>query len=333
MFDIIKPLVGAFAAPLALATLLVLLAALALWRGRRVLGRLLLVLGLLLVFLSSWAPVSNRLLAPLKWAYPPVWDPRDHGDVTAVVVLGAGWVSDLDVPASIRLSTSASVRLMEGLRLLEALPDARLLVSGASRDAERLPVALGYAQAAQALGIDPARIVALDTPVDTAQEAYAVRAVLADGERFFLVTSASHMRRAVRHFERAGLTPIPAPTGFKTGGGRVRTLAYWVPSADNLRKTERVVHEYLGWWALGLDHYRLVALDSGVFERAAAVAAHASYPPEDAGRPASGLRRGQRSALADPRSGTPGVSGVFRRRYVFRFQARVAFASRARSCP
>ncbi|AHE97853.1 ElyC/SanA/YdcF family protein [Thioalkalivibrio paradoxus] len=254
MLDTLKPLVGAFAAPLALATLLVLLAALALWRGRRVLGRLLLVLGLLLIFLSSWAPVANRLLAPLEGAYPPVWDPRDQGDVTAVVVLGAGWEPDFDAPASIRLSTRSSVRLMEGLRLLEALPDARLLVSGASRDATRLPVALGYAQAAQALGVEPARLVVLDTPVDTAQEAYAVRAVLADGERFFLVTSASHMPRAVRHFERAGLEPIPAPTGFKTGRERVRTLGYWLPSAGNLRKTERAVHETLGLLALELDH-------------------------------------------------------------------------------
>ena len=254
MLDIIKPLVGTFAAPLALATLLVLLAALALWRGRRGLGRLLLVLGLLLVFLASWAPVANRLLAPLEWTYPPVWNPHDHGDVTAVVVLGAGWDPDLEAPASVRLDTSSAVRLMEGLRLLEALPEARLLVSGASRDATRLPVAQGYAQAAQALGVDPARIVVLDTPVDTAQEAYAVRAVLAEGERFFLVTSASHMRRAVRHFERAGLEPIPAPTEFQTGGERVRTLAYWVPSAGNLRKTERVVHETLGLLALELDH-------------------------------------------------------------------------------
>ncbi|WP_418081241.1 ElyC/SanA/YdcF family protein [Thioalkalivibrio nitratireducens] len=111
----------------------------------------------------------------------------------------------------------ARFRRRDADRSLEALPEARLRVSGASRDAGRLPVALGYAQAAQALGVDPARIVVLDTPVDTAQEAYAVQAVLLDGERFFRVTSASHLRRAVRHFERAGLEPIPAPTGFKTG--------------------------------------------------------------------------------------------------------------------
>ncbi|AGA32404.1 YdcF- like protein [Thioalkalivibrio nitratireducens DSM 14787] len=254
MLDTLKPLVGALAAPLALATLLVLLAALLWSLGRRGLGRLLLVLGLLLVFLSSWAPVANRLLAPLEGAYPPVSDPRDHGDATAVVVLGAGWDPELEAPASVRLNDSAVHRLVEGLRLLEALPEARLLVSGASRDATRLPVALGYAQAAQALGVDPARIVVLDTPVDTAQEAYAVRAVLANGERFFLVTSASHMRRAVRHFERAGLAPIASPSHYLTGRDGPDRLRYWLPSAGNLRKTERAVYEMLGLWALEWDH-------------------------------------------------------------------------------
>jgi len=134
---------------------------------------------------------------------------------------------------------------MEGLRLLEALPEARLRVSGASRDAARLPVALGYGQAAQALGVDPARIVVLDTPTDTAQEAYAVREFLGTEARFVLVTSASHMRRAVRHFERVGLAPIPAPTHVLTGRDGPHRLRYWVPSSDALRKTERAVYEYL----------------------------------------------------------------------------------------
>jgi len=67
-----------------------------------------------------------------------------------------------------------------------------------------------------------------------------VRELLGTEARSLLVTSASHMRRAVRHFERVGLEPIPAPTGFKTGSARVRTLGYWVPSAGNPRKTQRV---------------------------------------------------------------------------------------------
>ena len=108
--------------------------------------------------------------------------------------------------------------------------------------------------AAQAFGVRAALLVVLETPVDTAQEAYAVRAVLADGERFLLVTSASHMRRAVRHFERVGLVPIDLPTHYRTGRDGPHRLRDWMPSSDALRKTERSVYEYLGWWALEWDH-------------------------------------------------------------------------------
>ena len=130
-------------------------------------------------------------------------------DIAAVVVLGAGWEPEADWPAGTRLDDSSVHRLMEGLRLLEALPEARLLVSGASRDASRLPVAQGYAQAAQALGVPAERIVVLDTPTDTAQEAYAVREFLGTEARFVLVTSASHMPRSVRHFERVDWRRLP----------------------------------------------------------------------------------------------------------------------------
>ena len=255
MLDIIKPIVGAFSAPLALALVLVLLGALLLLFQRRMLGRSLLVFALGFIFLASWHPMAERVLEPLEWSYTPLSDPAGLSGISAVVVLGAGWRSEWQAPASIRLNESSALRLLEGLRLVEALPEARLLVSGASRNRDRLPVAVGYAEAAQAMGMDPSRIVVLDTPVDTAQEAYAVREALGESERFLLVTSAAHMRRAVRHFERVGLDQIPAPTHFTTGTRPVYTLSYWLPSAGNLGKTERAIHEYLGLLALSLDHW------------------------------------------------------------------------------
>jgi uncharacterized SAM-binding protein YcdF (DUF218 family) len=255
MLDIIKPIVGAFSMPLALVLVLVLLGLVLLLLRRRILGRSLLVFALAFIFLASWYPMAERLLEPLEWSYAPLSNPAALSEVSAVVVLGAGWRSEWQAPASIRLSENSALRLLEGLRLIEALPEARLVVSGASRNRDRLPVAVGYAEAAKALGVDPSRIVVLDTPVDTAQEAYAVRDALGEGERFLLVTSAAHMRRAVRHFERVGLDPIPAPTHFTTGTRPVYTLSYWLPSARNLEKTERAISEYLGLLALSLDHW------------------------------------------------------------------------------
>lgn len=174
--------------------------------------------------------------------------------VVAIVVLGGGWWPNDQWPSGSRLSDSSSQRLLEGVRLARALPAARLIVSGADRQGEIPPVAWGYAQAARELGIAPERIQVLDTPVDTAQEARAVRAVLAGDAPLILVTSAAHLPRAMRHFRAVGLDPIPAPTQHLAGRATGGRLADWLPSANNLRKTEAAWHEYLGLLAWRWDH-------------------------------------------------------------------------------
>jgi uncharacterized SAM-binding protein YcdF (DUF218 family) len=268
MFASLKSLAATLLMPVPVALLLVLLGAWIAARGARRTGFVAVFAGFLLLFLAAWSPVADRLLEPLEQAYKPVLEVGALEDVAAVVVLGAGWEPDADWPVGTRLNDSAVHRLMEGLRLLQALPEAapsasrgglhpdvpRLVVSGGSRRPNMAPVAQGYAQAARELGVPAERIVVLDTPTDTAQEAYAVREALGTEARFLLVTSASHMQRAVRHFERVGLAPIPSPTHFRTGRGGPHRLSYWVPSSGNLAKTERAVHEYLGLWALELDH-------------------------------------------------------------------------------
>jgi uncharacterized SAM-binding protein YcdF (DUF218 family) len=256
MFATLKSLAATLLMPLPVALLLVLLGVWMALRGWRRTGFVTGFAGFLLLFLAAWSPVADRLLEPLEQAYAPVLEVAALGDIAAVVVLGAGWEPDADWPPGTRLNDSSVHRLMEGLRLLEALPEATLVVSGGSRRTGVAPVAHGYAAAAQALGVDPERIVVLDSPTDTAQEAYAVREFLGTEARFVLVTSASHMPRAVRHFERVGLSPIASPTHYRTGRDGLDRLRYWVPSSDALRKTERAVYEYLGLGALEWDHRR-----------------------------------------------------------------------------
>jgi uncharacterized SAM-binding protein YcdF (DUF218 family) len=255
MLAIVKPLTAVLLMPLPIALTLILIGAVLLAFGRRRGGFGFASAGVVLIALAAWSPVADRLLEPLEQTYAPVLEVGALEEVAAVVVLGGGWEPDADWPAGTRLNESSVHRLMEGLRLLQGLPEAKLVVTGASRRAGELPVAQGYAAAAQALGVPAERIQILDTPTDTAQEAYAVREFLGTEARFVLVTSASHMPRSVRHFERVGLTPIPAPTHFRTGRGGPDRLSYWVPSSGNLGKTERACYEYLGLLALEWDHW------------------------------------------------------------------------------
>jgi hypothetical protein len=67
----------------------------------------------------------GRLRRVREQAYAPVLEVGALEEVAAVVVLGAGWEPDADWPAGIRLSESSVHRLMEGLRLLQGLPERR----------------------------------------------------------------------------------------------------------------------------------------------------------------------------------------------------------------
>ena len=134
------------------------------------------------------------------------------------------------------------------MRLARALPDVPLLLTGADRRGEIPPVAWGYAQAARELGIAPARLQVLDTPVDTAQEARAVRAALAGTgaacPRLVLVTSAAHLPRAMLQFQAVGLDPRPrahpAPGGSRQRPAPERLAAFRRQSAQDRVRPARV---------------------------------------------------------------------------------------------
>jgi len=71
-----------------------------------------------------------------------------------------------------------------------------------------------------------------------------IKEILGD-EPFFLVTSAYHMERSLREFEKVGTNPIPAPTDFKIKTEQYTALD-WFPDPQNLRNSNLAVHEYFG---------------------------------------------------------------------------------------
>lgn len=221
---------------------------------------------LVLLAVLSWAPVSDRLLSPFESKYAALNDKTVLANLDYVVVLGGGWDGEAFYrPAGIRLSESSMVRLVEGLRLLEVAQvlesdTVHLVVSGASRIDEP-PVAWGYRDAALDLGVSENRLIVLDAPTDTGHEARAFADRLRkqgvddlSKVKFTLVTSASHMPRAISHFLAVGLKPIAAPTHFMAYTGNSEHFGYWVPSASHLRKTERAWYELLAGMVVQVEH-------------------------------------------------------------------------------
>lgn len=218
-------------------------------RWRRVGGSLALVAVLLLVLLS-WAPVADRLLGPIEARYPALHKWPADDSVAAVMVLGGGFQPHQPWVVTGQVSEASANRLLEGLRLWHLRPDALLLVSGADRREGVEPMARAFGRIAVDMGVPASHLRMLDSATDTGEEARAAAALLGEGTQVLLVTSASHMPRAMQHFHKAGLRPIAAPTHYLARRDDTDRLSYWVPSARHLHKSERAIYEWLGMLAV-----------------------------------------------------------------------------------
>jgi uncharacterized SAM-binding protein YcdF (DUF218 family) len=221
------------------------------------LGRKLLATGVLALLLLSNNLVSTWLLRPLEGRYPALPELTADAPPPAallrcryVVVLGGGHGDVDDLPATGKLSAPALGRIVEGTRLLRVLPGARLVVSGGPTGNHPSHAAV-LARAAETLGVAPDRIVKLETPKDTEDEAQAVRLLIGDAPAA-LVTSAWHMPRAAALFRKAGVDILPAPTDFLT-----KPVPGWHASdllcePESLDRSTLAVREYLGRLWVGL---------------------------------------------------------------------------------
>ena len=107
-----------------------------------------------------------------------------------------------------------------------------------------------YLNEARMSGI-PAEVLESTSPVrNTAEEAVAIRRLLPDGTRILLVTSAFHMQRAQRLFERQGLNVLPFPVDFQARGRWAGPLwrdpTNWLPSVQALDDSSLALRELIG---------------------------------------------------------------------------------------
>jgi uncharacterized SAM-binding protein YcdF (DUF218 family) len=243
-----KKIVAAFLMPLPFSLLLAGLGLLLLATTRRQrLGRSLMAGGLLLLLALSTAPVADRLLAPLEDRYPPL-DPARARGVEYIVVLGSGHTSDERLPPTSQIDGAALARLVEAIRLQRSLPGSRLLLSGGAVY-DPVPNAEVMAHTARAIGVSAKHIFLEAQSRDTEEEAHLVMEIVA-GRPFVLVTSASHLPRAMALFEHLGMAPLPAPAHHLVKKAATPSPGDYFPRGRHLRKSEMAVHEYLGLlWA------------------------------------------------------------------------------------
>ncbi len=169
-----------------------------------------------------------------------------------ILVLGNQFVYDKRLTPNNQLSEVALSRLVEGIRIMRQLKNSKLITSGYG-NYEEISVAEILAQTALQLGLDSSRLELQKKPENTGQEATEYKRLFGKSKTLILVTSATHMPRALYLFRKAGLNPIAAPCNYLLKTSEHPDPTYWVPSAINIRKMEAAVHEYVGllWVQLG----------------------------------------------------------------------------------
>jgi uncharacterized SAM-binding protein YcdF (DUF218 family) len=249
---LVKKIVSYWLMPLPLCLALVAAGLLLLFLGRRPrLTRCLLAAAGLLLALLSNRFLSAGLLAPLEGRYPPIPEfapgapaPAPISGCRFVAVLGGGYSDIPGLPATSQLSASGLARIVEAVRILRVLPDARLIVSGPGAEG-RPSLAAVFALAAASLGVSPSRITQVDTARDTEEESLAI-ARLAGGGRVALVTSAWHLPRAAGLFRKAGVEIVPCPADYVARAGHEMTWGDLGWDSESLERSTVAAHEYLG---------------------------------------------------------------------------------------
>ncbi len=242
MFEL-KKLIATLLMPLPALLILGFFGLMLIWfTQRKRIGTFFVATALILIGLISFQPLTSYLLIDLERQYQrflPTKSPIDY-----VVVLGHSHVVDNEIPPTSELSRTALMRLVEGIRIHLMYPNSILILSGYDGGNE-VSHARMLARVAMAMGVNKNNILLLETAKDTFEEAAQTASVVLD-RPFALVTSASHMNRAISEFNSIGLEPIPAPTNFIAQKEINQPWIKYSPRATYLEQFEKYWHEKLG---------------------------------------------------------------------------------------
>lgn len=236
----LKKFLGGLFMPVPLLLLLLVWTVLLLLRKKtRWAGAIFASLATVLLFVGSYAPITNSIIAPLEQEYPAYQVETEPVDYVAV--LGHSHVSSDTQPITSQLSPTGVVRVTEGIRIYRLNPGSKLIFTGYSAE-DPVSYPEKSKQLALALGVPEADILTFDGPQDTAEEANLLAANFS-GKKLVLVTTASHMPRAMLLCKAAGIQPTPAPTDHLSKPVQNKLL---FPSAKTLAKAQYWAHEQLG---------------------------------------------------------------------------------------
>ena len=216
------------------------------------LARGLLIAGGLLFALFANKLVSVALVRPIEATFPPIPELTAGTPIPAslqrcryVVVLGSGHSNSPGFSANNQLASAALARIVEGVRLIRVLPDAKLILSGGGEPGYPTHAEV-LGRVAQELGFPADRMLRIETVRDTEDEAQAVRRLVGEAP-VALVTTAWHLPRAAGLFRRAGVDTLPCPTNYTARPSAKFQWSEFDWDVESLERSTAAVRERIGY--------------------------------------------------------------------------------------
>lgn len=212
--------------------------------------------GTILMLAIAVIPTDPWLLAPLENRFPPSHQLLSRVD--GIIVLGGAVDPEQTERHNIPSLNEHAERMTSFIKLARLYPAAKLVFTGGSAS-----IFAGHPKEAQTakmlfddLGMDTSKIIFEDASRNTYENALFSKALAKpdSGENWILITSASHMPRAVGVFRRVGWPVLPYPVAYKT------SPEYDIGLATHLGSLDRALHEWLG-----LLVYRLLGRTDALF--------------------------------------------------------------------
>lgn len=242
--------------PPGLQCVLAVLALLLAWQGRRYSATGLTVLAVSSLYLLATPVGSSWIARPLEARVQPLTDltQLNAAGYGAIVVLGGGRTPRAPEFAGLDVSSpSVLARLRYAARAQRQSGLPILVTGGMPLSTQRPEAELMAESLREDFGV-PVRWLEQASKT-TAENAELTAAILLPlGIRqVVLVSHASHLPRAVKNFERAGFSVLPAPTQFTTEAQAYSVVERWTPQHESLAHSRRAFHE---WLSLARDSLR-----------------------------------------------------------------------------
>jgi uncharacterized SAM-binding protein YcdF (DUF218 family) len=248
----VKEILARLLTPTPIIGILLIFSLVLLWSNKHKLAKVFFTISVLLFFIFGFNPLTDLFLYEYESRYKKFelnqYTQNRIKRIDFIVVLAGGYKDNQQHPLTTQLSNFTLVRLIEGIKILNEMPNAKLILTGKGLVAESEASAMK--RMAIKLGVLESKIIIEEKSSNTYEHVLNLKKYLKKNN-FILVTSALHMKRALAYFKAAGYKPLPAPTGHLLNG-KYSFFSFDFPftTGDNFYAIDNWFYEYWGYnWA------------------------------------------------------------------------------------